>query len=166
MLQETSPKWELGVSVFFVVLSVVVFRETLNLPPGTFDPIGSAGFPRLISAVIGILSLVIVIRAVRKIIIESKAKVTVNNEIVAEHPAARSRYDLALGFYALSLAFAAALALRWIRFGITAAAFLTLSIGLLTRFRIRRLPLVILIALVVGFGSQYIFTRIFVVDLP
>ncbi len=41
-----------------------------------------------------------------------------------------------------------------------------LTIGALVRFERRLLPLIVVIALVTGFGCQYVFTRIFVVDLP
>jgi len=166
MPQETSSKVELGFSIFLIGLSITIFWETLSLPPGTFDPVGSAGFPRLISVVIGILSLVILIRAARKISIGSKKAASSKTQQAAAYPAFRRRPDLALGFYALSLVFASVLALKLVSFAICTALFLFISIGMLTRFYYKRLPVVVLIALVIGFGSQYIFTQVFVVDLP
>jgi len=166
MPQETSSKIELGVSIFLIVLSIVIFWETLDLPPGSFDPVGSAGFPRLISVVIGILSLVILIRAVRKISAGSKKAASSKTQQAAVYPTFRPRPDLAAGFYALSLVFAAVLALKLISFAICTALFLFISIGMLTRFYYKRLPVVILIALVIGFGCQYIFTQVLVLDLP
>lgn len=166
MAKETSQKVELGFSIFLIVLSALIFRETLSLPPGSFDPVGSAGFPRLISAAIGILSLVILIRAARRTLGGSKnaAASATPNEAVS--PTFRRRPDLALSFYALSLVYVSALALKLISFGICTVLFLFISIGMLTRFYYKRLPVVILIALVIGFGCQYIFTQVFVVDLP
>jgi hypothetical protein len=166
MPQETSSKVELGFSIFLIGLSITIFWETLSLPPGTFDPVGSAGFPRLISVVIGVLSLAILIRAVRRISIGSKKATSSETQQAAVYPTFRRRPDLALGFYALSLVFASVLALKLVSFAICAALFLFISIGMLTRFYYKRLPVVILIALVIGFGSQYIFTQVFVVDLP
>jgi hypothetical protein len=58
------------------------------------------------------------------------------------------------------------LALKLVSFAICTALFLFISIGMLTRFYYKRLPVVVFIALVIGFGSQYIFTQVFVVDLP
>ncbi len=166
MPQETSSKVELGFSIFLIGLSITIFWETLDLPPGSFDPVGSAGFPRLISVVIGVLSLVILIRAVHRIVVGSKKATASKSQQAAVSPTFRPRHDLALGFYALSLLFASVLALRWISFAISTALFLFISIGMLTRFYFKRLPVVILIALVIGFGSQYIFTQVFVLDLP
>ena len=58
------------------------------------------------------------------------------------------------------------MALRVVDFAILTALFLLVTIGTLTRFERRLLPLIVVLALVVGFGCQYVFTRIFVVDLP
>jgi hypothetical protein len=58
------------------------------------------------------------------------------------------------------------MALRVVDFAILTALFLLVKIGVLTRFERRLLPLIVVLALVVGFGCQYVFTRIFVVDLP
>ncbi len=166
MAKETSPRVELGFSIFLIVLSVAIFRETLSLPPGSFDPVGSAGFPRLISAAIGILSLVILIRAARRILAGSKnsAASATPNDAVA--PTFRHRPDLALGFYALSLVYVSVFALRLVNFGVCTVLFLLISIGMLTRFNFKRMPIALLIALVIGFGCQYIFTQVFVLDLP
>jgi hypothetical protein len=166
MPRETSSKVELGLSIFLIILSIVIFWETLDLPPGTFDPVGSAGFPRLISVFIGVLSLVILTRAVRRISVGSKKASASKSQQTAVPPTFRPRYDLALGFYALSLVLVSVLALKLISFAICTVLFLFTSIGMLTRFYYKRLPVVILIALVIGFGSQYIFTQVFVVDLP
>jgi len=166
MAKETSPRVELGLSIFLIVLSVVIFRGTLSLPPGSFDPVGSAGFPRLISLVIGILSLAILIRAARRILGDMKKSVAPATEDDAASPTFRRRPDLALAFYALSLVYVSALALKLISFGICTVLFLFTSIGMLTRFTFKRLPIALLIALVIGFGCQYIFTQVFVLDLP
>jgi len=166
MAQETSSKVELGFSIFLIVFNIVVFWETLDLPPGTFDPVGSAGFPRIVSVAIGVLSLVILIRAVRRIVVGSKKATVSESQQTAVSPTFRPRYDLALGFYALSVAFASVLALRWISFAISTALFLFISIGMLTRFYYKRLPVAVIIALVIGFGCQYIFTQVLVLDLP
>lgn len=166
MPQATSSKVEVGFSVFLVVLSGVTLWGTLDLPPGVFDPIGSAGFPRFISVVIGVLSLVILIRAVRKIVIGSKEAPASRSQQDPVAPTFRPRHDLAIGFYVLSIAYASVLALRIVSFAIATTLFLAVSIGMLTRFYYKRLLIVIPIALVIGFGCQYIFTQVFVIDLP
>ena len=40
------------------------------------------------------------------------------------------------------------------------------AIGLLVRFQRRHLPWVALVGVSMGYGCQYVFTRVFVVDLP
>ena len=158
MAKRKVPKLEAGFSIFLILMSAAVFWETLSLPPGSFDPLGSAGFPRLIAVFIGILALTILVNAVR----ESSDDVKKGGA----PPAFRQRPDLALGLYGLALVYVLFLALKLFSFAICTSLFLILSIGMLTRFALRRLPIVIFIALVLGFGCQYVFTQIFVIDLP
>jgi len=166
MTQRTPSKIELGFSIFLFVLSIAILLETLSLPPGSFDPVGSAGFPRLISISIGILSLTILIRAARGIIAASNARDSSETPDDRVAPTFRPRPELALWFYALSLVYASVLALRLISFAISTTLFLFISMGMLTRFKLKRLPIALIIALVMGFGCQYIFTQVFVLDLP
>jgi hypothetical protein len=166
MSKKMSPRLEIGFSVFLITLSVVVFWEALSLPPGSFDPLGSAGFPRLISMVIGILSLIVFVRAVRGFSAYSKKPADPPTQKSAASPTYRRRPDLALGFYALALIYVLVLAFRLVSFAICTALFLVTIMAILTRFERKWLPAVILIALLIGFGCQYIFTQVFVIDLP
>lgn len=158
MAKRKVPKLEAWFSIFLIIMSATVFWETLSLPPGSFDPLGSAGFPRVIAMAIGILALVILVNVFRKSSDDLKKD--------SAPPAFRRRPDLALGFYAFALVYVLVLALKLFSFAICTVLFLILSMGLLTRFALKRLPIVISIALVIGFGCQYVFTKIFVIDLP
>jgi hypothetical protein len=40
------------------------------------------------------------------------------------------------------------------------------TIAFLARFERRLLPVAAVVALIMGFGCEYVFTRVFVVDLP
>ena len=51
-------------------------------------------------------------------------------------------------------------------FAIVTTVFLTATIFVLCRFDVRKLPVILLVAAITGFGCQYLFTRVFVVDLP
>jgi hypothetical protein len=66
----------------------------------------------------------------------------------------------------LSVLYVLAMALRLLDFAVLTALFLMVTIGALTRFERRLLPIIVVLALATGFGCQYVFTRIFVVDLP
>ena len=58
------------------------------------------------------------------------------------------------------------MAMDWVRFSIATAVFLSLSIGMLRSFSRRALPLILVLAVVLGFGLEYLFTHVFVIDLP
>jgi hypothetical protein len=55
---------------------------------------------------------------------------------------------------------------RLIDFAPATAAFLCLAIVLMGRRRLRDAPAIIGIAATIGWGCAYVFTRVFVVDLP
>jgi hypothetical protein len=67
---------------------------------------------------------------------------------------------------ALTVVFVLVMQLRATSFGIMTTVYLTATIGWLVRFRPRLLPGIVVLALVIGFGCQYVFTRVFIVDLP
>jgi hypothetical protein len=67
---------------------------------------------------------------------------------------------------ALTVVFVLVMELRATSFGIMTTVYLTATIGWLVRFRPRLLPGIVVLALVIGFGCQYVFTRVFIVDLP
>lgn len=166
MPKKTLPYLEIGFSVFLIALSIMIFWETLSLPPGSFDPLGSAGFPRLISIVIGFLSLLIIINTAYQYYTDFKRTTDSPMQKAPTSTAYRRRPDLALGFYVFALIYVMLLGLRLLSFAICTAVFLFTTMGMLTRFNHKWLPVVILISLVMGFGCQYIFTQIFVIDLP
>jgi len=74
-------------------------------------------------------------------------------------------FDMAVVLVAL-VAYVAALHLRLTAFAVMTSVYVLVTVGLLVRLKRRLLPWVVVVALVTGFGSQYVFTRIFIVDLP
>jgi hypothetical protein len=63
-------------------------------------------------------------------------------------------------------AYVAAMGLGIVSYAPATIAFLTLSIWFLADFRRAALPVVLAIAVVLGFGLRYLFTKILVTDLP
>jgi hypothetical protein len=66
----------------------------------------------------------------------------------------------------LTVIYAIVMALELTRFSISTTVFLFVTISLLTRFDRRSMLIGAIIAVVMGFGCQYLFTEVFVVDLP
>ena len=140
-------------------MSLVAIWQSFLLPAGTFDALGSAGFPLVIASGTGILSLFILAPA-------GSRRPAAPDRIADTPPSHRTRNDLALKFCALTLLYVMALALELTGFGISTAIFLTLALSLLNGFSRNTLALNIVVAVILGFGCEFLFTQVFAIDLP
>ena len=75
------------------------------------------------------------------------------------------RLDAAVVF-GLTVLYVLLMAQRVAGFAPITAVFLFVAIAFLTRFAPRSLPIAALIGVTMGWGCQFIFTQVFVVDLP
>jgi hypothetical protein len=161
MSDGSSPRTEIGVALFLIVACAAVLWESRRLPPGVFEPLGSAPIPRATAAIVIALCLIVMAGAVRKL------RRAIGGD-AAEQP--RPPYEPrpldAAAVLALTCVYIAVMQFRLVGFAVATAAFLFLAVGLLMRFRPRTLPVAAAIGLIMGFGCQYLFTRVFVVDLP
>lgn len=158
---------DIGVALGLIVICAAIIIETLDLPPGTFEPLGSAPVPRTTATIIILLCGLVIARAARRPASASaggNADEGGDADGKGDEPA--NGYGHAFVTVLLTLAYAAAIHMRLSTFAVLTTFYLVATIGWLTGFRVRLLPAVAVTALVVGFGCQYIFTRIFVVDLP
>ncbi|MEZ5845782.1 MAG: tripartite tricarboxylate transporter TctB family protein [Geminicoccaceae bacterium] len=160
---------DIGVALGLIVICAAIIIETLDLPPGTFEPLGSAPVPRTTATIIILLCGLVIARAARR---PASASASAGGNAdeggdadgKGDQPA--NGYGHAFVTVLLTLAYAAAIHMRLSTFAVLTTLYLVATIGWLRGFRVRLLPAVAVTALVVGFGCQYIFTRIFVVDLP
>jgi len=158
MSDDPRPRTDLGLALFLIVVCGAVLWEARTIPPGVFEPLGSAPIPQATAGLIILLALVVMGRALLAMVRAAPAR-----------PAAE---DLALrpldaaAVIGLTVLYVLAMALRLVDFAVLTALFLLVTIGVLVRFERRLLPVIVALALATGFGCQYVFTRIFVVDLP
>ncbi|MEM8662660.1 MAG: tripartite tricarboxylate transporter TctB family protein [Pseudomonadota bacterium] len=153
MHKSTAP-WEIGVSLFFIAACLVAIWETRDIPPGTFEPLGSAPVPQAVAALIIVLSIAVIVTALR-------GKTAVDLPLGYQP---RPLDALIVAVFALGYVFA--MQERVLAFAPLTAIFLVATIGFLNRFKPRTLPMTALVAVVIGWGCQYVFTRVFIVDLP
>ncbi|MCF3936679.1 tripartite tricarboxylate transporter TctB family protein [Acuticoccus sp. M5D2P5] len=148
-------RWALGVSVFFVLVCLAVLWETRDIPPGTFEPLGSAPVPQGTALLVLALSVVIGLSAWRS-----------RGEDPPIDPSERPHVVDAAATAILTVAYVAALQARLLDFAPMTTLYLFATIGFLTRFRLRALIVAAIVSAAMGWGAAFIFTRFFVVDLP
>jgi Tripartite tricarboxylate transporter TctB family len=158
MSDGSDPRVDLGVAAVIMLLCAAVLWEARDIPPGVFEPLGSAPVPRFTAVLIILLCLVVAGRS----LLRWRARRA--PEIEADRVPPRL-WDAAVVML-LTVAYVAALHLRLTTFAVMTTVFLTVAIGTLLRVRLKAMPIVLLVAAVTGFGCQYVFTRIFIVDLP
>nr|WP_306267274.1 tripartite tricarboxylate transporter TctB family protein [Pararhizobium sp. IMCC3301] len=153
------PLTEIGVSALIALITAVFLVQALALPPGRFEPLGSGPVPIWTAAIVILCCLAVIVGAALSMRGTSIAR-TAHREFSGGHPIGGA---IVLG---LTVAYVGALQLKLAGFGIVTFVYLLLLILGLEGFARRRiLPAAILSALA-AFGAQYVFTEIFVVDLP
>lgn len=157
MWKKLSVTADICLSCFFILLGAVIIRESLDLPPGAYDPLGSASVPQAVCIAIILMSLVILVRGILMLQAPTLQK--------KEHSTHRTRPELAVGLFLLSLLYALSMSLR-LNFAISTSIYLVCSIGLLSGFKRSLLPAMLVVGLLMGFGLRFLFTQVFVIDLP
>lgn len=151
---QTQQKFEITISSLIALLSAVFIWESWDLPPGTFEPLGSGPVPQFTATIIIICCLAVIYNATKKVDTE------VINKLV----------PVALGAGILmavaTLLFVVALHFRIMPFAWMTTLFLTVTIWGLEKFNKKKFLPAIITGLIVGFAVQYLFTQVFVVDLP
>jgi hypothetical protein len=157
MADGSNPRVDIGVCLFLIVICCAVLIEAAKLPPGSFEPMGSAPIPQATAGLIIFLCLLVVGRAA--------VAMWRGQTGAAEEAYPPRRLDAAV-LFGLTVLYVLLMAQRVAGFAPITALFLFVAIAFLTRFAPRSLPVAALIGVVMGWGCQYVFTQVFVVDLP
>ncbi len=153
-MQNRLAHWEIGVAAAFIAGCLAALWETRDIPPGTFEPLGSAPVPQGVALLIIALCLMVIVTALRR-----------PAEPAEDLGYAPRPLDAAVTA-GLTVVYVAAMQARLMDFAPLTALFLFVTIAFLTRLRLRSLPTAALVGVITGWGLQYVFTRVFVVDLP
>lgn len=153
---KTLQKFEISVSVLIILICLVFLWETLGLPPGTFEPLGSGPVPQATAGVIIILCLMVITGAWKK---RDAGK-------VGPSDGTRPTIPAAILMVVATVVFVVTLQFRLLPFSWMAAIFLTFTIWGLEKFQTKKLLPALITGLIVGFAMEYLFTKVFFVDLP
>ena len=63
MSEQSSPKTDIGVSLFLIVVCSLVLWEARKIPPGVYEPLGSGPVPRAVAGLIILLCRVAMVQA-------------------------------------------------------------------------------------------------------
>lgn len=154
----STPRADIALSLVLIVVCSAILWATREIPPGTFEPLGSAPVPQATAGLIILLSLAVMGRALWALARGTLAE-------PADPGFAPRPLDAAITF-ALTVGYVFVLQLKVVPFAYLTSVFLFVTIGFLIRFDRRLLTIAAGVALIMGFGCEYVFTRIFVVDLP
>lgn len=142
-----------------MAVCAAVFLGTLSLPAPSFEPLGSAAFPRAISVMIAVLCIPLLLRPPLKRLGPGAADEP-DQDGTARDPM------MSVWLIVAAFALAALMAMRLVKFAVLATAFLFVTMTILTRFKLRAMPFHLAIAAALGFGIDYLFTNILIIDLP
>lgn len=187
-MDPTIAKRDIGLMVFIIGVCVAVLVESWDLPPGTFEPLGSGPVPRAIAYTIIVLCSIILVRAAITLRRNNGRHVNEEETSFAPEEAATEfnpRPWSAVAVLLFSGLYIVILYLGIMGFGIVTTLFLFgIIVFLVGREPVRAFRLLIttfdrthseaarpvliaaVIATIMGFGCEFIFTEVFYVDLP
>ncbi|MBW1698418.1 MAG: tripartite tricarboxylate transporter TctB family protein [Deltaproteobacteria bacterium] len=156
-------KNDIGLSLFLIGICVVMIWDSWDIPPGSFEPLGAGPVPRMIAYTVIAICLVIMLRAVLQ---WKRLKTSPGSKVSETTLPYRPRPKDAVIVLGLTTLYVGLMASRLVGFATITAVFLFITISLLMNFNRKSMLIAAVIALIMGFGCQYLFTKVFVVDLP
>lgn len=164
MNNDSRPGADIGLAVVLIAISLLTIYGTLELPAGSFEPLGSATIPQVVAGAIIVFSVWMLVNALAA----RRQTRVMHDRVDGREPSerVRPRYDLAISLMVLAVVYVLVMAMGWVRFSLATMIFLILAVGMLTTFARRQLPVVIVLAVALGLGLEYLFTQVFVIDLP
>ncbi|HKL12207.1 MAG TPA: tripartite tricarboxylate transporter TctB family protein [Halanaerobiales bacterium] len=146
---------ELIIAILFLILSLIIFLQAGNLPDSSYEPLGPAGFPRIIVLAMGILAIFLIVKKIKKIDF-SQASFDFKNIF--------KKYKLI--FITLINFLFYILIMRYIGFRISTFIFVFVTQLLLGPRKEKKYLVVGAIALVISLGSYYFFQNYLGVIFP
>lgn len=146
---------ELIVGIFFLILSLIIFFQAGSLPVSSYEPLGPAGFPKIIVSAMGILSIFLIVKKLKTIDL---------NQAGLDFKKILKEYKLI--FVTLFNFFIYILIMRYIGFRISTFIFVFTTQLLLGPRKERKYFIIGSVALVISLGSYYFFQNYLGVIFP
>lgn len=159
------PFWDLVFSLTLMLGMVAVLVEAGNIKASPFDELGSGFFPKALAMIIIILSIPVAVRS----LIGTLRKQEVHAATLPDGSEASGSTATALQVILISVltvVYVGGIAFRLLPFSVLTAALLTLGILVLNGGKLHRAVWIIPGSIIFGLLMEYIFTKIFIMDLP
>jgi len=143
-----------------MVLSALVYWQTLDLPPPRYEPMGSAALPRALSVIMAALAAVVLIRSVLAGRAASGSSPASPDLPYKLHP------WLAVWMFIGTAIYVAVMDQKLIGYLAATLIYIAVACTLLNFRRRREMPWIALFAVVLSATCYFVFTRIFYIDLP
>ena len=149
---------ETGFGLFLLALCGAVLWGARSIKPAIYDNLGSAALPVAAAILVAAMTVWTLWRSL----------MSPGPDLApSEDPgAAYDRPALALGFVAITVAYAGVLSLGWFGFTLSSLAYLAAGGLLLARAGGRMAAIVVAIAVTLSVGGGLLFTRFFYIALP
>lgn len=149
-------RFEVWVSLLVILICVIFLWESWDLPPGSFEPLGSGPVPQATAFVVIFCAGLVILNAFKKSVQLSE------NEETQEKPSVRAGLIISSATVVYSLV----LHFRLMPFAWMTTLFLIITIWGLEKFDRKKFLPALITAIIIGFASEYLFTEVFIVDLP
>ena len=149
-------RFEVWVSLLVILICVIFLWESWDLPPGSFEPLGSGPVPQATAFVVIFCAGLVILNALKKSVQLSE------NEETQEKPSVRAGLIIS----SATLVYSLVLHLRLMPFAWMTTLFLIITIWGLEKFDRKKFLPALITAIIIGFASEYLFTQVFIVDLP
>ncbi|MEO5785168.1 MAG: tripartite tricarboxylate transporter TctB family protein [Casimicrobiaceae bacterium] len=144
---------EITMALVAIAMAAAFLFDARHLRPGVLEPVGPGTIPNATCWIVIGLAIAMLVR-------------TLWGHASAGTASAGERWgDLAMVVGAVT-AYVAALGFGWVRYGIATALFVAITVVWLAERRREAIPGAIVVALVLGFGLDYVFRHVLVTDLP
>ena len=149
-------RFEVWVSLLVILICVIFLWESWDLPPGSFEPLGSGPVPQATAFVVIFCAGLVILNALKKSVQLSE------NEETQEKPSVRAGLIISSATVVYSLV----LHFRLMPFAWMTTLFLIITIWGLEKFDRKKFLPALITSIIIGFASEYLFTEVFIVDLP
>lgn len=149
-----------------LAVCAAVFWGARDLRPGSFEPLGPGAFPLALAGSISVLSLLLLVQAWGRRHTAAAPAAVPPDSGEEDEASVVPQPLMAVAIIVLAVIFGLAISVFRIDFAWSALAFLAVAMAIMTRFRARTLPLILLVSAISAFGADYVFTRVLVINLP